>query len=121
MTLASDGVVIDDFNQILTDFTRTISLSVVTKTTDAMTGEETSTYAAASNVSVVFFLEDLRYIWELAGLVAVGDAYVIAPATLGIKRYDKFTIDGATYIIDNVENRYVLQTLMQTYCTCLKA
>ena len=118
--MACSGISTDDFSQIIADFGRTVSYKVVTKTKDPMTGEETSTFAAAGNQTVIFFLEDQRYVWDKEGLLAVGDAYVIAPTTLGIKRYDKFTIDGQGYYIEKVVRRTVLTTSMQDYGTCFK-
>lgn len=116
--MADTGVVIDDFNQILADFTRTVSYKVVTKTVDAVTGDETSTYATASDVSLVFFKEDTRYIFDKEGLLQVGDAYIMAPTTTGIKRYDQFTVDGFTYYVENIVRRYVAGVAMMDYGVC---
>lgn len=85
-----------------------------------MTGAETSTFGTASDVSVVFFFEDKRYIFDKEGLLDVGDAYVIAPTTLGIKRYDQFTIDGQTFYIEMVIRRHVANVPMCDYATCFK-
>jgi len=114
------GVSVNDFNQIYADFKRTVSYSVVTKTTDPMTGSEISTFATASNKDVIFFKEDRRYLFDVQGLVDVADAYIIAPTTMGVARYDQFTIDGETYYIEQVLRRYVLTVLMQDYCRCFK-
>jgi hypothetical protein len=83
-----------------------------------MSGDETSTFASASDVDVIFFKEDCRYIFDKEGLLQVGDAYIIAPTTQGIKRYDQFSIAGETYYIQNIIRRYVLGTLMSDYATC---
>lgn len=114
------GVVVGDFNQILADMGRTVSYSVVTRTTDAMTGSETTTFAVAANQTVIFFLEENRYIWDKEGLLEVGDAYIIAPTTLGIKRYDQFTVDSNTYYIENVIRRHVTTVSMADYAVCFK-
>jgi hypothetical protein len=116
--MADTGVKADDFSQILADFTRTVSYKVVTKTTNDLTGDETSSYAASSNVNLVFFKEDCRYIFDKEGLLQVGDAYVMAPITTGIKRYDQFTVDGFTYYIENIIKRYILGTAMFDYGVC---
>lgn len=109
------GVSTDDFDQILDDMGRVVSYKVVTKTQDAITGEETTTFAAASNQTVIFFVEENRFIWDKEGLLEVGDAYIIADTDLGIKRYDQLTIDGSTYYIENVTRRTVLSTDMMDY------
>jgi len=109
-----------DFAQIMNDMQRTVSYKVVTKTTDPITGDETSTFGSAANQSVVFFKEDIRYLFDKEGLLQVGDAYILAPTTLGIKRYDQFTIEGETYYIEKVINRYVLQTFTLNYGVCFK-
>jgi hypothetical protein len=118
MGAKTDGIVTGDFTQKLNDFGRTISYKVVTKTTDALTGEETSTFAAASDQTVIFFEEDRRYVWDKEGLLEVGDAYIIAPTSLGIKRYDQFSIGGKTYYIENTIRRYVLTTAIEDVGTC---
>jgi len=107
----SSGVSTNDFSQILNDFKRTISYEVVTITQDGM-GNETTTFATASNVSLIFFLEENRYLFNMEGLVQVGDAYILAPTTTGIKRYDRITIGGESFYVENVIHRYVLNTAM---------
>jgi hypothetical protein len=81
-------------------------------------GNETSTFATASNIDMVFFEEDTRYLFDKEGLVQVGDAYILAPITTGIKRYDQFTISGKTYYIQNIIHRYVLGTAMLDLGVC---
>jgi hypothetical protein len=114
------GVVAGDFTQILNDFGRTVSYKIVTKTTDPITGSETSTFASASNVTAVFFLEEHRYIWDTSGLILVGDAYLIVPTALNAKRYDQVIIDGETFYIECVKRRYVATVAMCDYCTLFK-
>lgn len=111
------GIVVDDYNQILADFARTVSYEVVTKTTSGM-GDETSTFATATNYSLIFFKQECRWMFDKEGLVQLGDAYILATTTLGIKRYDRFTVDGNTYYIENVIRRYILGTAMFDYATC---
>lgn len=118
--MSCDGVAVDDFNQILSDFGRVVSYKVVTRTQDGMTGSETTSFAAASNVTLIFFLEDNRYVWDKEGLLEVGDAYIIAPTTTGIKRYDQLTVDGETYYIETVVRRTVLSTAMADYAVLFK-
>jgi len=112
------GVSTDDFNQIYSDFKRTVSYSVVTITHDAITGSETTTFAAASNKDVIFFLNETSYMFDLQGLTQVGDAYIIAPTTTGIKRYDQFTVDSKTYYIESTIRRVILGTSMMDYAVC---
>ena len=114
------GVTNDDFAQILSEMGRILSYQVVTITNEPMTGEQTSTYATASNKTIVFFLEESRWLWDKAGLVEVGDAYVMATTATGIKRYDKFSVDGNTYIIDKVFRRHVMGVSMCDYGLCFK-
>jgi hypothetical protein len=117
--MSNTGVSSSDFAQILSDFSRTLSYQVVTKTTDG-TGNETDTFATASNVSAVFFLEENRFIFDKQGLVEVGDAYILCATTVGIKRYDRFTISGEAFYIQNVIHRFVLGTAMLDLGVCFK-
>ena len=116
----TDGVSSDDFGYILADMGRTVSYEVVTKTTDAITGQEISTFATAVNKTVVFFLEQEKWMWDKEGLVELGDAYIMATVATGIKRYDKFTIDGNTYYIEAVYKRHVLTTAMCDFGVAFK-
>ena len=118
--MACDGVSNSDFTEILSDMGTTLSYKICTRTQDAMTGEETTTFATASNVTAIFFLNDTRYVWDKEGLLEVGDAYIIAPTSTGIKRYDQFTVGGDTFYIENVTRRTVLTTAMADYGVCFK-
>ena len=120
MTIQSDGVVIGDFTQVLADMGRSVSYQVVTITQDAMTGKEITTFATAAPQTIVFFLEENRYVWDKQGLLEVGDAYIIAPTSLGIKRYDRLTVDGENYYIETTLRRTVLGTTMCDYATLFK-
>ena len=120
MSITTDGVVSGDFSQILSDFGRSVTYQVVTRTQNATTGHEITSYATGSSQTVVFFLEENRYIWEKEGLLQVGDAYIIAPTSLGIARYDRVTVDSQSYLIENVIRRVVLQTTMCDYAVLFK-
>lgn len=114
----SDGVSSNDFSQILSDMGRSIQYKVVTKTVDSITGSEISVYGSASTQTLIFFREENRYLWDKEGLLQVGDAYIIAPTSLGIKRYDEFTIESNTFYIENTTRRVVLTTTMMDFATC---
>lgn len=118
--VCAGGVSTDDFTQILTDMGRTVSYKVVTKTNNAETGTEVTTFAAAGDKTMIFFLEENRWVWDKEGLLEVGDAYIIAPIATGIKRYDQLTVDGDTYYIENVTRRTVLTTAMVDYGVLFK-
>lgn len=117
--MACTGISTDDFTQIFNDFKRTLSYLVVTKATDGM-GTENSAYATAKDVDAIFFVEENRWAFDKEGLVEKGDAYILAPTTTGIKRYDKFTIGGETFMIQNIIRRYVLSTAMMDLGICFK-
>jgi hypothetical protein len=115
------GVEATDFSAaILGDLGRTVSYKVLTKTTDPMTGSETDTYSSASNKTVVFFLEKNKWIWDKEGLLEAGDAYIMATPAAGIQRYDRFSIDGQEYYIENVTVRHVAGVEMAHYGICFK-
>lgn len=114
------GVVATEFTEILADMGVTVSYKVVTRTTDNMTGEETTAYASASNQTVIFFLEEDKYVWDKSGLIKKGDAYIIAPTSLAIKRYDQFTYNSQTYYIENVTQRKVTGVTMCDFANCFK-
>ena len=108
----------DDFDQILSDLKRTVSYLVLTKTIDPVTGDEIMTYAAGADKSVIFFLEENRYVFDKGGLVEVGDAYIMTDTDFEPKRMDRFTIDGFTYDVKNVSKRYVSDVHMHWFAVC---
>lgn len=114
MTNTDIGITIADFQQVMDDLQRTISYQVSSKTTDGM-GNETTTFAAASNLLMVFYKNDTRYKFDKEGLTQIGDAYVMAPLTAGIKRYDRLTIDSNVYYIESVVRRYIGDVAMFDY------
>lgn len=114
------GVATDDFSQIYSDFKRTVSYKIVTKTTDPMTGSETSSFGSANNVDVIFFLNENRWMFDKEGLLEMGDAYIMAPTSTGIARYDQFTVDGNTFYIENVIRRHVTSVAMVDYAVCFQ-
>lgn len=118
-----DGVDELDFEQILSDMGITVSYQVSTMTTDPLTGVETTSFAAAVSQVLVFFLKQNRNLWDKEGVLSVGDAYVIAPISTGIKRYDRFTVTNASgvnnsYYIDNITRRTVLTTDVSDFGVC---
>ena len=116
--MSCNGVSTDDFSQIMTDFKRTLSYFSVSKVVDPVSGDSNMTYASATNVDMVFLLEENRYLFNKEGFIEVGDAYIIAPTTVTINEYDKFTVDGRTYIVKNTFPRTVLGVAMSTYGVC---
>lgn len=114
------GVKAEDFDCIMGNMKRTVSFQAVTRSQDAMTGEETTVFAAASDVEMIFFLEANRFIWDKEGLVEVGDAYVMAPTSVGIKRYDQITVDSQKYYVENVTRKHVLDVAMHDFCILFK-
>ena len=102
------------FNKAMDRFKSNVTYKVVTKTTD-FEGNETSSFATGSTYSVIFFKENAKYIFDKQGLMNVGDAYILAPPSAGIKRYDQVTVDSRSYYIENVTRRYVVGTAIFDY------
>ena len=112
------GVTNEDFDQILNDLKRTVSYQEVTKTVDPQTGDEILVYGSAADKSVVFFLEENRYLFDKEGLVEVGDAYIMTDTDFEPQRMDKYSIDGFTYLVKNVTKRYVSDVHMHWFGIC---
>lgn len=116
----AQGVSTADFTQIMNDLKRSVSYQVATKTLDSFNADETDSYASAVAKDVVFFNESLRFIFDKEGVLELGDAYIMAPTSEGIKRYDKFTIGGEGYYLKSVIKRTILQVLMFDIAVCFK-
>lgn len=118
--MVCNGVSSSDFTEIYNDMGVAVSYKVVTRTQNATTGEETTSFATATTATAIVFLEQNRYVWDKDGLLEVGDAYLIAPTTLGVKRYDQVAYNGETYYVDNVTRRTVLGVNMMDFATLFK-
>jgi hypothetical protein len=117
--LVGTGVVADDFTQIISDSGVTVSYKVVTKTIEGMSGSETTSFATASNKTVIFFKIANKYLWDKEGILMVADSYIIAPTSLGIKRYDQFqSPEGEWFYIENVSRRYMVGVTLMDYAEC---
>lgn len=113
----STGVSSADFDQIAADMGQTLTYYVLTKVTDE-DGNETDTHSSTTK-TLVFFNEENRYLFDKEGLLEVGDAYIMAPTSAGIKRYDQFIgPDGKTYRIENTIRRIVTAVSMVDYGVC---
>lgn len=108
----------DDFAMILADMKVTLSYQSTTTTTDELSGNETNTYGEASNKDYIFFLNEKRYMFDKLGLVEVGDAYIMCRTTDTVNRYDKFSVGGRTYIVNNTYPLRVFEELSGYYAVC---
>ena len=114
----ASGVSAGDFTAILADLQRSVMYEVLTKTVDSFTGDETTTYAAPAARNVVFFNQTKKWLFDKEGLIEGGDAYIMDVPANGIKRYDKFSIGGDTYLIRNVIVRTVVGVAMFDIGVC---
>ena len=113
------GITLDDWTQILNDLGRSITYYSVTKTVNNL-GEETTTMASPTTITAVFLLHNNKFNFDKFGVVEVGDAYMFSPLATNVKRYDKITIDGESYYIDNITRRYIAGIAMYDSCTLFK-
>jgi hypothetical protein len=112
MALNLGSIAADDFLVILSDLKRPVSLAVVTQANSNISGDESLTYATAVYVDMVFLKKSKKYILDKEGLLDDGDCYVMAPPSVGIKRYDKVSVVGdkgltETYMLDQVIRRQI--------------
>lgn len=114
------GVSTADFTAIHADLKRTVTYQVVTKTLTSFNADEKTAYAAGVSKDVIFFNQDKRYIFDKEGLIELGDAYIMAPTSEGIKRFDQFSIGGEKYYVKSVIRRTILQVTMFDIGVCFK-
>lgn len=116
------GLATADFSDnALSDFPSTVSWENATKSTDLITGEETISYAAGTNKTVVFVKRAQRYVQGREGLVDLGDAICLAPTTFGFAKNDRLTFQGEKFIIDRVIRRRADDSVtFFDSCVCIK-
>lgn len=115
------GIGVNETNEILSDWQRAVTLEVSTKSTTNITGSELESYATGSSVNVIFLKRELAYIFEKEGIVEKGDAYVICATAVGVKRYDRITVDSEKYLVENVIIRRAPDgTALFYYCILFK-
>lgn len=112
------GMNVADFNDNpLADFGVTVGWENSTKTTDNVTGEESLSYAASVNKTVVFLKRSASFEQSHEGLLESGDAYIMATTTDGFAKDDRITYETRKYLITNVIRRNPGGVAMFDFCT----
>jgi hypothetical protein len=93
-----------DYVSIIADVGQTVGFYSVTKTTSNMMSDETLTYAAVSNKNWYFNKARPFQMFAFAkeGIVEQADAWIVIPSTDSIKKDDKITCGGETFLIREV-------------------
>lgn len=88
------------FQQMITNFSKTLSRTPVTKTTDNLTGDETLSDGTPANISGAFYRQEDIQTQDVESLFQGADAILMVLPSVTINKNDKITYDSETYRID---------------------
>ena len=115
MTISFDAAA---FQNMITNFAKTISRTPVTKTTSNLTGDETLTEGASADISGAFFRKEDAYKLGNFGLLEGADAVLLVLPTVTINKDDKLTYDSVDYRVDDVITRRLGTTSFYKAARC---
>ena len=87
------------FALMITNFSKTVSYTSVTKTTDNITGDETISEGTPADISGAFFKKDQSYNQEIEGLFKDADAILMLLPAVTVAKNGFITYDGEKYQI----------------------
>ena len=97
------GLEVSDFtDNVLLDLGVDVTWIERTKFIDNITGAPEFTEETPVVIQGVFVKRALRYNWNKEGLIEMGDAYVMVPYTVLIKKADHVIFDGEKYRVETV-------------------
>lgn len=99
------GVDFGVYANMITKYGDTVTYTPITKTETNMLGNEVLTEGTSSSFTAYIVRKNAPWMFDKEGLIAGGDAQIIVPNTVTIRRDDKITWNGNTYRIKNVLNR----------------
>ena len=97
------GLVVSDFtDNVLLDLGTDVTWIARTKFIDNLTGAPEYTEESPVIVQGIFTKRALRYNWNKEGYIEMGDAYVMLPYDVLIKKADFIIFDGEKYRVETV-------------------
>ena len=101
-------------------FSKTISKTTVTKTTNPITGEELLTDGTPGNITGAFFRREDSWSQDKEGLFQGADAVLMVKPAVSISKNDKLTYDGETYRLNSVVTRRLNGSAFYIMGRCFK-
>lgn len=90
---------------MIQNFSKSLSYTPVTKSTDNLTGDETLTDGTPTTISGAFFPKEDNWSQDNPGLLQDADAVLMVLPTVTITKDSKITYNGDTYRIAKVKLR----------------
>jgi len=108
------------YENLIDNFGKTISREAATKTTDNVTGDETLSYAAASNITGTFFKKSDEWMQDKQGLLEGADAVLMVKNGVTIAKDDRLTYDSEEYLVQDVITRRLGTSVFYVMARCFK-
>lgn len=123
MAVRQSHLSVDDFNRILDEYYgRNVSHISRSKTTDNITGGETWTESASTDIYCYCMRMEQKWTYDKRAQIEGGDAVLLSKYADGVKKDDIIEMDGVKYIVKNSYNipgQYNTDnsvTFVYTYC-----
>jgi len=109
------------FDHLLNNFKKTLTYTVVTKTTSNTSGKETLTDGSTTTIYGPFFRQEDVWNQEFSTLLQTADAVLlIDPDDTTVAKNGKITYDGETYRVQKITTRRFNETKMYRVARCFK-
>lgn len=101
------GITNKPYKEMITNFSKSLTYTPVTKTTTNLSGAETLTDGTASTIKGAFYKEDEYYKSDKEALFQGADAILKVHTTVTLNKNDKITYADETFRIDKVMTRRI--------------
>jgi len=103
MSASDIGIAETDFtNNALSDFGRSVTHKVMTKSTNNVTGKASYSQASSTSITAVVWRKGQEFDWAKEGFVEKGDALMLADKDLSIGEGDQIVDGSDTYRVGQV-------------------
>lgn len=108
------------FQEMITNFSKTISRTPVTVTNSNLSGSETFSDGTPANISGAFFRKEDEYFHKNFGELQNADAVLMVLPSVTINKNDKLTYDSEDYRVEKVVTRRIETVSFYKIAQCFK-
>ena len=106
------------FSTMITNFSKTLSRTPVTKTVGNISGDETLSEGTPVNISGAFHSKEDSWSQDKEGLFQGADSVLMVKSTVTINKDDKLAYDSENYRVDKVTTRRLGTTVFYKVARC---
>jgi hypothetical protein len=108
------------FQAMITNFSKSVTRTPVTKSTSNFSGDETLTDGTPGAISAAFYRKEDEWMQDKIGLLQGADAIIMVLPSQTLNKDDKITYDSENYRVDKIITRRLATTSFYKVGTCFK-